>query len=265
MLDALEVVLKRFLKKRRHNGVDPPALFPYRLRLAVTIPLCFSGVRTGDEGRDFLPASVLIMEQKERLVPHDDPDVQLMLRFQKGDIEAFQQLFHKYSPSVVNFAFRFLGTQARAEEIAQEVFLQVYRWQNRYEPKAKFSTWLFKIAHNHCLNEVRKGEYRISLESLDPPDDLEGDERERNLPDTTASKGEDILAAKEAADRIEKVLQRVPKSQRTALLLSRMEGMSYQEVAEVLGSTEKAVKSLVFRATQSLKEGLRDILDSYDL
>jgi len=265
MFDALEVVLKRFLKKRLHNGVDPPALFPYRLRLAVTIPLCFSCVRIGDEGRDFLPASVLIMEQKERLVPHDDPDVQLMVRFQKGDIEAFQQLFHKYSPSVVNFAFRFLGTQARAEEIAQEVFLQVYRWQNRYEPKAKFSTWLFKIAHNHCLNEVRKGEYRISLESLDPPDDLEGDERERNLPDTTASKGEDILAAKEAADRIEKVLQRVPKSQRTALLLSRMEGMSYQEVAEVLGSTEKAVKSLVFRATQSLKEGLRDILDSYDL
>jgi len=265
MFDTFEVILKWFFEKWLHNGVDPLALFPYRLRLAVTIPLCFSGVRTGEEGRDFLPASVFIMEQKERLTPHDDPDVQLMLRFQKGDTEAFQQLFHKFSPSVVNFAFRFLGTQARAEEIAQEVFLQVYRWQNRYEPKAKFSTWLFKIAHNHCLNEVRKGEYRVSLESLNPSEDLEGDERERNLPDTTASKGEDILAAKEAADRIEKVLQRVPKSQRTALLLSRMEGMSYQEVAEVLGSTEKAVKSLVFRATHSLKEGLRDILDSYDL
>ena len=212
-----------------------------------------------------MSASVLIMEQKERFTPHDDPDVQLMLCFQKGDMEAFQRLFHKYSPSVVNFAFRFLGTQARAEEIAQEVFLQVYRWQKRYEPKAKFSTWLFKIAHNHCLNEVRKGEYRVSLESFDPPDDPEGDERERNLPDTTSSKGEDVLAAKEAADRIQRVLHRIPDSQRTALLLSRMEGMSYQEVAEVLGSTEKAVKSLVFRATQSLKEGLRDILDSYDL
>jgi RNA polymerase sigma-70 factor (ECF subfamily) len=205
------------------------------------------------------------MEQKERFTPHDDPDVQLMLRFQKGEMEAFQQLFHKYSPSVVNFAFRFLGTQARAEEIAQEVFLQVYRWQKRYEPKAKFSTWLFKIAHNHCLNEVRKGEYRVSLESFDLPNDFEGDERERNLPDPTSSKGEDILAAKEAAGRIQQILHRIPESQRTALLLSRMEGMSYQEVAEVLGSTEKAVKSLVFRATQSLKEGLRDMLDSYDL
>src|SRR5712691_2706778 len=193
MFDALEVVLKRFLKKRLHNGVDPPALFPYRLRLAVTIPLCFSGVRTGEEGRDFLPASVLIMEQKERLVPHDDPDVQLMLRFQKGDTEAFQQLFHKFSPSVVNFAFRFLGTQARAEEIAQEVFLQVYRWQRRYEPKAKFSTWLFKIANNHCLNEVRRGEYRVIRESLDSAVDHDGEERGRDFPDTNPDEGEESL------------------------------------------------------------------------
>jgi len=205
------------------------------------------------------------MEQKERLTPHDDPDVQLMLRFQTGDLEAFQQLFHKYSPSVVNFAFHFLGTRARAEEIAQEVFLQVYRWQKRYEPKAKFSTWLFKIANNHCLNEVRKSEYRVTRESLDLPADPEGEERTRDLPDTNPGKGEDVLAAKEAADKIDTILRRVPESQRTALMLSRLEGMSYQEVAAVLGCTEKAVKSLVFRATQSLKEGLRDILDSYDL
>src|SRR6266446_8977435 len=195
------------------------------------------------------------MEQKERFTPHDDPDVQLMLCFQRGDMEAFQQLFHKYSPSVVNFAFRFLGTQARAEEIAQEVFLQVYRWQNRYEPKAKFSTWLFKIAHNHCLNEVRKGEYRVSHESLDSQTNDEGDGRERDLPDTNPRRGEDVLAAKQAADKIQKILQRLPESQRSAVLLSRFEGLSYQEVAEVLGTTEKAVKSLVFRATQSLREG----------
>ena len=205
------------------------------------------------------------MEQREPIAPQDDADVQLMLRFQKGDIGAFQQLFQKYSPSVVNFAFHFLGNRARAEEIAQEVFLQVYRWQTKYEAKAKFSTWLFKIAHNHCLNEVRKGEYRVSVESLGPQEDAEGDERERQLPDASLHKGEDILAAKQAARRIEKILRRIPETQRTALMLSRLEGMSYQEVAEVLGVTEKAVKSLVFRATQSLKEGLRDMLDAYDL
>lgn len=204
------------------------------------------------------------MEKKEHLTPQDDPDVQLMLRFQTGDMEAFQQLFQKYSPSVINFAFQFVGTRARAEEIAQEVFLQVYRWQKRYEPKAKFSTWLFKIANNHCLNEVRKGEYRVTRESLDPLNS-EGEKQTRDIPDTNPGKGEETLAAKEAAGRIQAILQRIPASQRTALLLSRLEGLSYQEVAEVIGSTEKAVKSLVFRATQSLKDGLRDIIEDHDL
>ena len=204
------------------------------------------------------------MEQKERATPHDDPDVQLMLRFQKGDMEAFQQLFNKFSPSVVNFAFRFVGSRDRAEELAQEVFLQVYRWQDRYEPKAKFSTWLFKIANNHCLNEVRKGEYKVVRESLDSQPDDERGEREWDLPDTNPRKGDEILAAKQVADKIQSILQRLPASQRSALMMSRWEGFSYQEVAEVLGTTEKAVKSLVFRATQSLREGLQDILESHD-
>lgn len=204
------------------------------------------------------------MEQKERVAPHDDPDVQLMLRFQKGELEAFQQLFNKYSSSVVNFAFRFVGSRERAEELAQEVFLQVYRWQERYEPKAKFSTWLFKIANNHCLNEVRKGEYKVSRESLDSQRDSEGEERERDLPDTNPRKGDEILAAKQAAGKIQQILQRLPESQRSALMLSRLEGLSYQEVAEVLGTTEKAVKSLVFRATQSLREGLKEFLEGHD-
>ena len=205
------------------------------------------------------------MEQNERLTPHNDPDVQLMLRFQKGDMDAFQRLFNKHSPAVVNFAFHFLGNRGRAEEIAQEVFLQVYRWQEKYEPKAKFSTWLFKIAHNHCLNEVRKGEYRVSLESLAEQNNFEGEPQQRDLPDTNPNQGEDVLAAKQASRRITKILQQVPENQRIALVLSRLEGLSYKEVADILGCTEKAVKSLVFRATQSLKNGLKDLLNSYDL
>ena len=205
------------------------------------------------------------MEQNERPTPHNDPDVQLMLRFQKGDMDAFQRLFNKHSPAVVNFAFHFLGNRGRAEEIAQEVFLQVYRWQEKYEPKAKFSTWLFKIAHNHCLNEVRKGEYRVSLESLAEQNNFEGEPQQRDLPDTNPNQGEDVLAAKQASRRITKILQQVPENQRIALVLSRLEGLSYKEVADILGCTEKAVKSLVFRATQSLKNGLKDLLNSYDL
>ena len=201
------------------------------------------------------------MKQKERRSPHDDPDVQLMLRFQNGEESAFQQLFNKHAASVVNFVFRFLGNRARAEEIAQDVFLQVYRWQERYEPKAKFLTWLFKIANNHCLNEVRKGEYRARIDSLDQSDDGEEDAPTRTLLDQEGWPGDELLAAKEAAARIKDVLSRIPESQRTALLLSRLEGFSYQEVAGVLGCTEKAVKSLVFRATQSLRTELKDVLE----
>ena len=221
-----------------------------------------TGGRRGGPPAETFWVAKCSMKQKERRSPHDDPDVQLMLRFQNGEEGAFQQLFNKHASSVVNFAFRFLGNRARAEEIAQDVFLQVYRWQERYEPKAKFSTWLFKIANNHCLNEVRKGEYRVSIDTLDQPYDGEDEAPTRALPDQEGWPGDELLAAKETADRIKDILSRIPDTQRTALLLSRLEGLSYQEVAGVLGCTEKAVKSLVFRATQSLRVGLKDILNT---
>ena len=123
---------------------------------------------------------------------------------------------------------------------------------------------MFKIAHNHCLNEVRKGEYKVFLEPVDLPANKEGHERERNLPTPEADGAEDLLAAKEAADKIQRILYRIPDNQRTAILLSRLEGMSYQEIADVIGCTEKAVKSLVFRATQNLKDGLRDMADDHE-
>ncbi len=104
----------------------------------------------------------------------------------------------------------------------------------------------------------------VNHETLSSQLNDEGDGRERELPDTNPRKGDDVLAAKQAADKIQKILQRLPESQRSAVLLSRFEGLSYQEVAEVLGTTEKAVKSLVFRATQSLREGLREYLENHD-
>lgn len=99
----------------------------------------------------------------------------------------------------------------------------------------------------------------MSLEPFDLPADREGEEQNLLAPD--AERGEEILAAKEAANKIQEILHRIPDNQRTAILLSRLEGMSYHEVAEVIGCTEKAFKSLVFRATQNLKEGLREMVD----
>ena len=193
-------------------------------------------------------------------VPLEDPDVQLMLRFSQGDSRAFQDLFAKYSAAVVNFAFQYVGSRARAEEIAQDVFVQVFRWRERYRPKARFSTWLFRIARNHCLNELRRGEYRVSVETCDPSPDEDGGENRREPADPNPGRGEDLLAAREAEDTIRATLARLPPNQRAALVLSRMEGLSYAEAAQVLGCSEKAIKSLVFRATQSLREALRDFL-----
>ena len=182
--------------------------------------------------------------------------MQLMLRFQNGDMQAFDALFQKYAPALVNFASQFLGNRARAEEIAQDVLLRVYGQRDRYKPNAKFSTWLFKIAQNHCLNEVRRREYKVRREPLDPQ---EG-QPEPNLPSPQAGP-EQVLEGEELAARMRGILLAMPDNQRTAILLSRQEGMSYQEVATVIGCTHKAVKSLVFRATQRLRAGLQDITD----
>lgn len=182
--------------------------------------------------------------------------MQLMLRFQNGDMQAFDALFQKYAPALVNFAAQFLGHRARAEEIAQDVLLRVYGQRDRYKPTAKFSTWLFKIAQNHCLNEVRRREYKLRREPLDPPEGRP----EPNLPSPQAGP-EQVLEGEELAARIRGILLAMPDNQRTAILLSRQEGMSYQEVATVIGCTQKAVKSLVFRATQRLRAGLQDITD----
>src|SRR5258706_11001664 len=98
--------------------------------------------------------------------PTSDPDVQLMLRFRAGDASAFRELFEKHGKAIVNFAYNFVGSRPRAEELAQDVFLHVYRAGPRYEPQAKFTTWLYRIATNACLNEMRRPERRYHTRSL---------------------------------------------------------------------------------------------------
>jgi RNA polymerase sigma-70 factor (ECF subfamily) len=199
--------------------------------------------------------------QKSFVEQSDDPDSGLMLRVRDGDREAFQVLYEKYVQAMIRFAANFIGTRARAEELAQEVFLQVYRARDRYEPRAKFSTWLYTIAHNLCLNEVRRFEYRGKLESLDR-DDTDPDRPPRpELADTAALDGESTLATKEVEQRIRELVASLPESQRTALILSRSESLRYQEIGEILSCSEQAVKSLIFRATQRLKEGLRGYVE----
>jgi RNA polymerase sigma-70 factor (ECF subfamily) len=189
-----------------------------------------------------------------------DPDVALMQRVRDGDSVAFRELFAKHGDAVVNFAYRFVNNRARAEELAQDAFLQIYRARRRYEAKARFSTYLYRVVTNLCLNELRRFDYHGKTESLEGKPLEDGTEGSRELADVDLPEAEDLLAGVEAGAKITKVLDKLPPNQKSALLLSRVEGLSYQEVAECLETTESAVKSLIFRATKTLREELDDLL-----
>ncbi len=191
--------------------------------------------------------------------PMADPDVALMLRVQRGDDAAFQELFRKFSPRILQYARRFVGSEAQAEELTQDVFVQVFRFRQRYQPQSRFSTWLFTIATNLCLNELRRPERQLRVDLWDRRD---ADERPEGpaLPDPNARTPEEGAATRELDRRLDQLIAALPAKQRAALLLSRMDGLAYRDVADALGCSEGAVKALLFRATQSLKRSLRDHL-----
>jgi RNA polymerase sigma-70 factor (ECF subfamily) len=190
-----------------------------------------------------------------------DPDVALMERVRDGDDRtAFNELFGKYSEALVNFAYRFVGHRHRAEELAQEAFMQIYRARGRYQAKARFTTYLYRVVTNLCLNELRRFDYQGRMEPLDRRGNRD-DEIGRELPDERIAPAEELVAGRETGSRIQMVLDKLPPNQKLALLLSRVEGLAYLEVAECLETTESAVKSLIFRATRTLREELGDLLD----
>jgi len=182
-----------------------------------------------------------------------DPDAALMERVRTGDREAFRALYEKHLPAVVRYAAGFTHSLARAEELGQDVFLQVFRARERWEPRARFTTWLYTIAHNLCLNEVRRFDYRGRTTPLEDPDGEPIDPV-----DGSAVSGDAAVSARELQQRLRTLVAALPEPQRSALLLSRVESMPYEQIGEVLGCSEQAVKSLIFRATQRLKEGLKE-------
>lgn len=187
----------------------------------------------------------------------DDPDVALMLSFQKGDDRAFDVLFAKYTRPLVNFANRLLANRERAEEIAQEVFLEVHRARKTYAPRARFSTWIYRMSTNRCLNELRRPERRIMVSK---PNDA--DAEDRNDPEPVED-GPDPLATLQGRRLLESIqvaMGDLPEQQRTAIILCRYHALSYREIAEVMETTESAVRSLIHRATVSLRDRLKSYL-----
>jgi RNA polymerase sigma-70 factor, ECF subfamily len=185
-----------------------------------------------------------------------DPDVQLMLAVQRGDQGAFGQLFERYVGEIVSFAAQFVGARARAEELAQEIFLQIYRARARYVPRARFKTWLYRIATNACLSEVRRADYRGRVQPLDRAAATAEDDPPPPI-DLPTRSAEDELLNREAIDRVRVVLAELPPQQRAAVMLARINGLSYEEVAASLSCSVSAVKSLIHRATLTLRDRLQ--------
>lgn len=181
-----------------------------------------------------------------------DYDAELMLRVKEGDGASFGMLLEKHRASVVNFLYRMVQNYAVAEELGQEVFLRVYRSRSSYEPTAKFTTWLFRIATHLALNTLRDGKY----ERLKDP--LENDSKGapvRQISDRRLNVEQSMLYQA----RLEEVRQAIgalPNKQRAAVLMHKYEEMEYSQIAKVLSCSESAVKSLLFRAYESLRARL---------
>jgi len=186
-------------------------------------------------------------------------DAEIMLRVREGDDSGFNHLIEKYRNPIIHFMFRMVHNQAVAEELAQEVFLRVYRSRQTYRAEARFTTWLYRIATNLGVNHARDTKHERTAQNvyLDQPDPETG-----VSPDVADSRAtaEEELVRNERMSAIRKHVMALPERQRSAVLMHKYQGMDYKEIGAVLKLSESATKSLLFRAYQTLRERLKDFV-----
>lgn len=190
-----------------------------------------------------------------------DPDSQLMLRVKHGDMAAFESLVEKFKQPVMGLVYRTLRDADEAEDIAQAVFVQVYKSRDRYQASARFTTWLFTITRNFCLNEIRR-RVRHPAEALDQPLAGSDDTAGSLIPDASIRDAGDQSLSGELERKVDEAVRDLPELQRTALLLCREEDVSYEDIAKVLGTSLSATKSLIHRARETLKARLKPYLQT---
>jgi RNA polymerase sigma-70 factor (ECF subfamily) len=194
-----------------------------------------------------LALSVLNPSMSSSATP--EPEIEWMARIRDGDMEAFRCLVEAHQARVVGTISKMLGSDAEAEDLAQQVFIRIWKSAPRYRPTAKFTTWLFRITRNLVFNELRRKRHFV-----DQADEMpEPAERRDQEPDKVLMEGELQSAIQNAIDQL-------PESQRLAIILRRYEGMAYEEIAAVMGTTVPAVKSILFRARAELRERLEKYL-----
>jgi RNA polymerase sigma-70 factor (ECF subfamily) len=180
-----------------------------------------------------------------------ESDAQLMLRVKEGDDASFEALLEKYRSPVVKFIYRMVQNSAVAEELAQDVFLRVYRARAGYEPSAKFTTWLFRIATHIALNALRDSRRERNLERIDAAPEQEPLEiREPGL------NVEEHLVESSEAQEIRRAVEALPAKQRAAVIMHKYHELDYRQIAGALQCSESAVKSLLFRAYETLRTRL---------
>ena len=178
-----------------------------------------------------------------------EPDAELMLRVKEGDSASFERLLGKYRSPVIGYLYRMVQDQGVAEELAQEVFLRVYRARSTYEPAAKFTTWLFRIATHLALNSLRDRRFERGRLSLDEVTD---DAPAIQLVDRRSNREQELVAEAHLLE-IRQAVAALPEKQRAAVLMHKYQEMDYAQIGAVLGCSTSAVKSILFRAYETLR------------
>ena len=179
-------------------------------------------------------------------------DIELMLKAKSGDDGAFSELMRRHYKAVVNYIYRYTNIKENSEDLAQEVFLRIYRSRTSYRPEAKFTTWLYKIATNVSLTHVKKKNVDLSLDQIE--DDRGG------IGDPDNDIADDHIYRKEMKEVIFQAMESLPERERVSIMLCKYEGLSYEETAEVLECTVGAVKAYVHRGRMKLIDKLKPYL-----
>ena len=197
------------------------------------------------------------MKKGERLCIKEVSSEELMARIAEGDESAFETLVHRHQTSILNLIYRFVGDRTQAKDLAQEVFIRVWQSAKNYKPKAKFTTWLYRITANLCFNELKSARRRKWF-SFNRADE-DGEHTIEEILSDGAPSAEDILLENERSRQISDALQSLPDNQRMAMVLKRYDDLSYVEIAQIVGCSVSAVESLLVRAKRTLQKKLKNL------
>jgi RNA polymerase sigma-70 factor (ECF subfamily) len=188
-----------------------------------------------------------------------DEGCDLMVRVSRGDTRAFERLVSIFQKPVINTIYRYLGDAALAEDLAQEVFLKIYQARKRYQPIAKFETWLHRIVFNAVVNESqnRKRRKAVSLDAWKA-----GENQEEESAQAGSTEPVEALKKKELHRMVREAVMELPSNQRMVLILNKFQDMSYQEIAQTLSTSVEAVKSMLFRAREKVRLKLQRYMKS---